>query len=151
MTTTKIASMTTSVHVAVTGAPPVQTDSVDHEVTELALTYTGNRLAELLVLVVAAGTGEAAWLETDLDAYDTVQPWIRDEVEKYRPSRQAAAQREAYDVVARYIPEDAPCDDYECLVDAAGEISEKIQEAERAAVPSMPPKEFLGMFINIDG
>lgn len=158
MPTTSIASMSTAqtVNVAVSGAPPLKMDYVYYEVSELAITYEDDKVTKLMVLGVSDDTGQAEWLPTRLDLWDMAQPWIRDEAEKHRPSRQAAAVRakvlrEAYDIVAGYIPEDSPCDDTECLVDAAQEIGEKIAEAERAAVPSMPPKELLGMFINIQG
>lgn len=156
VTSTSVISTSTTVTVAVSEAPQVKFDFTYHAVTKLEITYEGDKLTRLRLLAVDEDNGQADWLETRLDVYEMVQPWIRGEVEKHRPSRQAAAQRakalqEAYDILARYIPEGAPCDDTECLVDAAGEISEKVQEAERAAVPSMPPKEFLGMFVNIDG
>ncbi|MFI8792598.1 hypothetical protein [Streptomyces sp. NPDC055105] len=158
MPTTSIArtGTTQTVNVTVTGAPPLKADYVYYEVTELAITYEDDKLTRLRMLAIAEDSGQAEWLQTRLDAWETVEPWIRDEVEKHRPSRQAAALRaktlqEAYDVVSGYIREGAPCDDTECLMEATEEIGEKIREAERAAVPSMPPMEFLGMFINIAG
>jgi len=95
VTTTSIASTTTTVHVAVSDAPPLKVSFVYHDVTELVLTYTGNRLTELRVLGVEEDTGVAEWLETDLNAYEAVQPWIRGEVEKHRPSTRARARQQS--------------------------------------------------------
>ena len=158
MPTTSIVNTSTiqTVNVAVSDAPPLKMDYVYYEVTELAITYEDDKVTEVTVLGVSEDTGEAEWLPTRMDLWDMVQPWIRDEVEKYRPHRQGAALRakalqEAYDIISRFIPEGASCDDYDCLVEAAEEIGEKVAEAERSAVPSMHPKEFLRSFINIDG
>jgi hypothetical protein len=83
-----------------------------------------------------------------------VQPWIRREVEKHRPSRRLSAYRaEALhgvaDLVGERIPEGAPADEWEDLIEVIEAIREKAREAERDADPGWQPKDFLKSFFDI--
>ncbi|MFD8384262.1 hypothetical protein ACFV2X_38070 [Streptomyces sp. NPDC059679] len=69
-------------------------------------------------------------------------------------ARRVAAYRaevlnEAADVLARPIPEGAPCADWEDLIEGIEEIRGMAEAAQRQAEPGMNPKDFLRMFINI--
>ncbi|MGP3738011.1 hypothetical protein ACTWJ9_33415 (plasmid) [Streptomyces sp. GDS52] len=156
MTTSTVVSQKTTriIELAITGAPPLKADYEYHDVTGLRLTYEGDQLTKLTVLGTSENSGEAEEIGTRLDCYDMVQPWIRDEVEKHRPSRLQSAYRatvlhEAADIAGEPIPEGAPTDEWEDLIEAIEAIREKATEAERHAVPAMDPKEFLGLYFNI--
>lgn len=56
---------------------------------------------------------------------------------------------EVADVLAKPIPEGAPCEDWECLIELIEQIRGMADEARRKAEPGMHPKEFLRLFLNI--
>ncbi|NUP45415.1 MAG: hypothetical protein HOY76_52415 [Streptomyces sp.] len=69
-------------------------------------------------------------------------------------ARRVAAYRaevlhEAADELERPIPEGAPCEDWQDLIDAVVQIRDMAEEAERRAEPGMHPKDFLRMFFDI--
>lgn len=84
----------TSVHtieLAVQGAPPLKCDYEYHDVTGLRITYQDDKVTALTVLGIAENSGEAEEISTRMDRYDMVAEWIRDEVDKNRPSRRRSA------------------------------------------------------------
>ncbi|WP_042174593.1 hypothetical protein [Streptomyces sp. NBRC 110035] len=86
-TTSMISQKTTRViELAVTDAPPLKADYEYHDVTGLRLTYEDEQLTKLTVIGISEETGETEEIGTRLDRYDMVQPWIRDAVEKHRPT-----------------------------------------------------------------
>lgn len=89
MPTSSIVSQKTTrvIELAVTDAPALKADYVHYDVTGLRLTYEDDQLTKLTVLGVASDTGEAEEIATCLDRYEMVQQWIRDEVDKQRPSQ----------------------------------------------------------------
>lgn len=93
-TTVVSETRTVTVELTVTDAPPLKADFVYYEVTGLRLTYVDDELTDLIVIGVASDSGETESLSTRMSAYEMVQPWIRDEVDKHRPSRQQAAKEE---------------------------------------------------------
>lgn len=145
---------TYTIELKVTGAPPLKADYVYYDVTGLRITYEADEVTKLTVLGVASDTGEAEEIGTRLDRYDMVAPWIRREVAKHRATNRLAAYRaavlhEAADIVGEPIPEGAPTEEWEDLVQAGEAIREKAGEAERIADPGWHPKDFLKNFISI--
>lgn len=157
-TTIASQSSTQTVELKVTDVPPLKADYAYYDVTGLRITYQDDELTELVVLGIEADTGTATGeieeIGTRLDRYDMVQPWIRSEVEKHRPSRQRSSYRaqvlhEAADIAGEPIPDGAPTEDWEDLAQAIEAIREKAREAERSADPGWHPKDFLNSFIDI--
>ena len=90
MPSTTIASQTSThtIELAVTDAPPLTVEVYYYTVTGLRITYTNDI---------------EAWMHNPgaLEAYEMVQPWIRDEVDKHRPAQhQNAAQAQSLNDVA---------------------------------------------------
>jgi hypothetical protein len=153
-TTVSRQTSTYTVELTVTDAPALKVEYVYYTVTGLRITYDNDTLTKLVVIGVAEDTGEREELATRLSAYEMVQPWIQAEVDKHRPSRQQSAYRakvlhEAADIVEQPIPEGAPTEEWEDLIEAVEAIRERAGEAERYAVPAMDPKEFIGLFFDI--
>ncbi|MBD3004673.1 hypothetical protein [Streptomyces sp. 5-10] len=147
--------VTHAVELAVTDSPALKVDHLHYDVTGLRVTYEDDQVTRLTVLGVDRGTGKAEEIGTRLDQYELVQPRIRYEVEKHRPSRRLSAYRatvlhEAADILDKSIPEGASSEDWEELIGWIEEIREAAQEAERAADPGWDPKGFLKSFIDIE-
>lgn len=92
MPATTVASETSThtVELTVTDAPPLKVEYVYYDVTGLRITYIDDELTDLVVIGTAEDTGEREEMPTRLSAYEMVQQWIRDEVERHRPSRRRA-------------------------------------------------------------
>lgn len=97
MPSTTVSSQTSThtVELAVTGAPALKVEFVYYDVTGLRITYENDVLTDLVVIGTAEDSGESEELPTRLSAYEMVQPWIRDEVDKHRPSRHEARRAHA--------------------------------------------------------
>ncbi|MFF9003698.1 hypothetical protein ACF1GW_39035 [Streptomyces achromogenes] len=155
MPSSTVSSQTTThtVELSVTDAPALKVEYVYYTVTGLRITYENDTLTALIVIGTAEDTGEPEELPTRLSAYEMVQPWIRDEVEKNRPSRQQSAYRakvlhEAAAIAGEPIPEGAPTAEWEDLIAAIDAIREEAREAELHAVPSpaMDAREYLDLY-----
>jgi hypothetical protein len=90
MVTSSIATENTlrtrALELTIAGAPPVKTDFVYYTVTGLAIRYENTVVTGLYIIGIAEDTGEAERITVRLDLYDMWLPWVRDLVEKHRPT-----------------------------------------------------------------